>query len=70
MEVMITHIHAVDLEAFAVLPSMSDLEIAEPRLTVQGAFFFLLVKCINFLPASVPVLFSHDALVRQVIEIG
>ena len=70
MEVMVAHIHAVDLEAFAVIPSMSDLEIAEPRLTVQGAFFFLLVKRVNILPASVPVLLSHDALVRQVVEIG
>ena len=62
MEVMITHIHAIDFQAFTVLPSMSDLKIAKPRLTIESTLFFLFVQRIDILPARIPVVLRLDAL--------
>ena len=69
MEVMVADIHTVDLQALSMLPCMSNLEITKPRLAVECTFLLLVVKAINFLPASVPAVLSLDAFVRQVVEI-
>lgn len=62
MEVMVANIHAIDFDAFTVLPSMSDLKVAEPRLTIESTLFLLVVQCIDVLPARIPVVFCLDAL--------
>ena len=70
MEIVIANINAIDCNAVAMLPGMSDLEVAEPGLAVECALFFVLVQGINILPALVVARLCLDAFVRQVIEIG
>ena len=40
---MIADVHAIDLDTFAVLPGMSNLEIAEPRLAIKGTLLLIAV---------------------------
>ena len=63
MEIMIANINAVDCDAVTMLPGMSDLEVAEPGLAVECALFFVLVQCINILPALIMARLCLDAFV-------
>ena len=68
---MIAHVQAVDLEALAMLPGVSHLQVAQPRARpVQGALLLLAVQRVNLIPTGVVVGFSLDALVGQVVEVG
>lgn len=69
MEVMVTNIHAIDLEALAVLPGVANLQVAEPRGAVKGALLLLAVETVDILPARVVAILSLDALMREVIEV-
>ena len=70
IEVMITDIIAIDLEAVSVLPSVSNLQVADPSVAIKGTLLFLSVERVNIAPACVVRWLSLDALVRQVVEVA
>ena len=63
VEIVVADITAIDVKAASVLPSMSDLKVANPRLAIKGALFFVGVQLINITPASPLVMFSLNAFV-------
>ena len=66
---MVAEITSIDVEAASVLPSMSNLKVANPRLAVEGALFLVRVQFVDITPTSPLVMFSLNAFVGQVIEI-
>lgn len=63
MEIVVANITAIDVKAASVLPSMSDLKVANPRLVVEGALFFVRVQLVDITPTSPLVMFSLNAFV-------
>jgi len=66
----IAYIHAVDLEAAAVLPRVPHLLIAKPTVAVEGTLFVVRVDVVKVFPTGVVVQFGLHALVRQIVEVG
>ena len=52
-----------------MLPSVPDLEVAEPGRAVKCTLFLFVVEGVDLIPARIPVRLQLDALVGQVVEI-
>lgn len=70
VETLSANLQVFDPKAVSVLPSVLDLVVAEPRLTVEGALLVFLVEERDIFPAGVVRLGRHDALMREIIEVG
>lgn len=69
VEVVLARLNVVDYQAVAMLPGFLHLVVAEPGISVQRAFFVLLIEACNVLPAGVVRVVSHDALMGKVVEV-
>ena len=69
LEFMVANILTLDFEAVSVLPGVSDLQIADPIISIQGTLLLIGVQLVNVTPTSPVVLLGLNALMRQVIEI-
>ena len=69
IEVLAAHFDVLDPEAIAVLPGVLDLMVAQPCLAVERAFLVFLVQGSDIVPAGVVRVGSHDAFMREIVEI-
>ena len=69
-EVLVADIVTVDGKAAAVLPSVPHLQVADPRVAVESALFFLRVEMIEISPAGEVISLRLDTLMREIVEIG
>ena len=69
IEVLAAHFEVLDPEAIAVLPGVLDLMVAQPCLAVERAFLVFLVQGSDIVPAGVVRVGSHDAFMREIVEI-
>ncbi len=59
---MVANILTLDFEAVSVLPGVSDLQIADPIMTIQGTLFLIGVQLVNVTPTGPVVLLGLNAL--------
>ena len=70
MEVFTACLQVIDPEAVSVLPGVLDLMVAKPGLTIERTLFVFFVELGDVFPAGIVGIMSHDALVREIVEIS
>ena len=62
MEVMVARVHTIDFQAVSVLPGVSDLQVAQPGVAVEGTLFLFVVELVDLLPADIVIGLRLNAL--------
>ena len=69
VEVLITDSMAIDVHTLSMLPRMSDLHVADPRVSIQGTLLIWLVKVLYVVPASIVVALCLNTNISKVCEV-